>query len=118
MPFSREALEIIRADEAGALKPPPQSLIDKMQAQAEANDFLRSPEGAEAREFLSMSQEEYEKRYPARAFADACDEEDEEDAERENDPEADPALLEDRTMETYQAVAERDTKAWERLHRR
>ena len=115
MPFSREALEIIRADEAGALKPPPQSLIDKMQAQAEANDFLRSPEGAEAREFLSVSQEEYEKRYPERAFADACDEE---DAERENDPEADPALLEDRTMETYQAMAERDAKAWERRHRR
>ena len=43
MPFSREALEIIRADEAGALKLPPQSLIDKMQAQAEANDFLRNP---------------------------------------------------------------------------
>ena len=62
-----------------------------------------------------MSQEEYEKRYPERALADACDEE---DAERENDPEADPTLLEDRTMETYQAVAERDTKAWERRHRR
>ena len=38
--------------------------------------------------------------------------------EVENDPETDPALLEDRTMETYQAMEEKDAKAWERRHRR
>ena len=115
MPWTKEDLEIIRADEAGELKPPPQSLIDKMQAQAEANHFLRSPQGAEAHEFLSLSQEEYERRYPDRAFANAYDEE---DAERESNPEDDPARLEDRTMETYQAMAERDAEAWNRRHSR
>ena len=43
---------------------------------------------------------------------------DEEDAERERDPSTDPALLEDRTMETYQAMEEKDAAAWERQNRR
>ena len=62
-----------------------------------------------------MTQDELLAECPGVLCADAYDEE---DAERENDPEADPALLEDRTMETYQAMAEKDAKAWNRRHRR
>ena len=43
MPWTKEDLEIIRADEAGELPPAPQSLLDKMQGQAEANDVLSRP---------------------------------------------------------------------------
>lgn len=96
-------------DEEKNLPPAPQSLLDKMQAQADAINFLLSPEGAKAREIMAMSQEEFEVKYPEVAFADAYDEEDEALA---NDPEADPTLLEDRTME------EKDAAAWERRHRR
>ena len=44
-----------------------------------------------------MSYDELLAEFPGILCADAYDEE---DTERENDPEADPALLEDRTMET------------------
>ena len=47
-------------------------------------------------------------------FADACDEE---DAERERDPSTDPAPLKDRTMETYQAMEEKDAAARQRRRR-
>ena len=117
MPFSKEALEIIRADEAGELPPAPQSLLDKMQGQAEANDVLSRP-GPARDDYLrisAMTQDELLAKFPGVLCANAYDEE---DAERENDPEADPALLKDRTMETYQAMAERDAKAWNHRHHR
>lgn len=46
--------------------------------------------------------------------ADACDEENEALA---SDPEADPAPLDDRTMETHREKARRDDEAGERGHR-
>lgn len=49
---------------------PPQSLVDKMQGQADVIAFLESPAGAEAREMLAVDQDGFEARY-----ADACDEE-------------------------------------------
>ena len=115
MPFSKEALEIIRADEAGELPPVSEELAARMQVEADTTNFLLSPEGAEARKIWNMTWDEVEDRHAGELNADAYDEE---DAERENDPETDPALLEDRTMETYQAMAERDAKAWNRRHRR
>ena len=96
-------------DEEKNLPPAPQSLLDKMQAQADAINFLLSPEGAKAREIMAMSQEEFELKNPEISLADAYDEEDKALA---NDPEANPTLLEDRTME------EKDAAAWERRHRR
>ena len=101
MPFSKEALEIIRANESGDLPPVSEDLADRIQLEAEANDALSRP-GLARDDYLRISAMSY----------------DEQDAERENDPEADPALLEDRTMETYQAMEERDAKAWESRHRR
>ena len=63
------------------------------------NDILSRP--GKARDdhlrISAMSQDELRAAFPGVLCADAYDEE---DAERENDPEADPALLEDRTMET------------------
>ena len=115
MPFSKEAQKIF--DEWDAQPPAPQSLLDKMQGQAEVNDILSRP-GQARDDYLrisAMSQDELLAEFPGVLCADAYDEEDE---EIENDPETDPALLEDRTMETYQAMEERDAKAWERRHRR
>ena len=111
MPFSKEALEIIRADEAGELPPVSEELAARMQVEADTTNFLLSPEGAEALKIWNMTWDEVEDRHAGELNADAYDEE---DAERETDP----ALLEDRTMETYQAMAERDAKAWNRRHRR
>lgn len=51
---------------------------------------------------------------PARVFAHACDGE---DASRPRDPSTHPALLEDRTMETYRAMEEKDAAAWARQRR-
>lgn len=65
---------------------------------AEALRREESPAGAEAREMLAVDQGEFEARYAGVLNADACDEENEALA---NDPEADPAPLEDRTMGTY-----------------
>lgn len=91
MPFSKEALKIIRADEAGELPPAPQSLLDKMQGQAEANDVLSRPGPArdDYRRISAMTQDELLAEFPGVLCANAYDEE---DAERENDPEDDPAL--------------------------
>ena len=83
MPLSKEALEIIRANETGDLPPVSEDLAARMQLEAEANDALSRP-GQARDDYLRISAMSY----------------DEQDAERENDPEADPALLEDRTMET------------------
>ena len=115
MPWTKEDLEIIHAEEAGDLPPISESLARRMQAEADASAFLLSPEGAEARKIWEMSWDEVEVRYAGELNADAYDEE---DAERERDPSTDPALLEDRTMETYQAMEEKDAAAWERQNRR
>ena len=114
MPWTKEDLEIIRAEEAGDLPPISESLARRMQAEADASAFLLSPEGAKAREILAMSQEEFEQQYPEIAFADAYDEE---DAERERDPSTAPAPLKDHTMETYQAMEEKDAAARQRRRR-
>ena len=111
MPWTKEDLEIIRAEEAGDFPPISESLARRMQAEADASAFLLSPEGAEARKIWELSWDEVEARYASELNADAYDEE---DAERERDPSTDPALLEDRTMETYRAMEEKDAAAWER----
>ena len=115
MPWTKEDLEIIRADEAGDLPPVSEELAARMQVEADTTNFLLSPEGAEALKIWNMTWDEVEAKHAGELYADAYDEE---DAEIENDPETDPALLEDRTMETYQAMEERDAKAWESRHRR
>ena len=117
MPFSKEAMEIIRAEEAGDLPPISESLARRMQAEADAAAVLSRPGPArDAHLRISkMSYEELEAAFPQIFYADAYDEE---DAERERDPSTDPALLEDRTMETYQAMEEKDAAAWERRRRR
>ena len=63
------------------------------------NDILSRPGKArdDSLRISAMTQDELRAAFPGVLCADAYDEE---DAERENDPEADPALLEDRTMET------------------
>ncbi len=112
MPFSEEVERILRGD--GDPRPAvPQSLIDKMQSQAETNSVLGRP-GPE-REALdrieAMPRDEFEAEFADAPDRDAYDEEDAEEAAMGPPP---PERVARRAREVYEAKVRRDDEAWER----
>ena len=96
--------------------PPPQSLIDKMQSQAETNSVLGRP-GPERDTFkrvMAMPRDEFEAEFADVLNRNAYDEEDAEEAAMGPWTPPSPERVVRRAREIYEAKVRRDDEAWER----